>query len=240
MAASTPVLCRPSGLHVLLALLFFLAPEALRFHPYTAPLADVVAWLGDRVVQGITAVAFFFAIYAGTSIACDAWRWISGVSTDTPTTSPHPTPTPTVSPTELEEGTAIPAVAPEAQENSAAASAPAPAAPSPATPQATLCGKLLLLILSSAFFAWDLLSRHIVSSEKPLLNNTADTLLYMLRGWEVVFLMVAVSVSVSWARIKFAARATARAAAEPVEVLFEGTLPEEETNKLDAKEAEKV
>jgi hypothetical protein len=57
----------------------------------------------------------------------------------------------------------------------------------------------------------------VVSLEKPLLENFGATAVYLLRGWEVVFLSVLVGMGVAWRQRQVREAADA----PPAEVLFE-------------------
>ncbi|KAJ7839001.1 hypothetical protein B0H14DRAFT_2788007 [Mycena olivaceomarginata] len=159
----------------------YIAPDLLRHSPYTAPLADAVEWLGDRIIQGYASAAFFLA----------------------------PTPAPAPTPAELEEGAATHAYRLAVLEAEVAGTLPPPPPPltstlsTSAAAQATPGRKILLLVGSTAFFAWGLSADGVVSLEKPLLENFGATAVYLLRGWEVVFLSVLVGMGVAWRQRQF-------------------------------------
>ncbi|KAJ6472543.1 hypothetical protein C8R45DRAFT_1013294 [Mycena sanguinolenta] len=201
--------------------LFFLSPSILRLYPgpYTTPLADAVGWLADRIMQGVASFAFLFALTFGAIIACKFYQWLTSAAAPAPS-SP--------SPTELEEGTATTlatAVEPDADGTPAAAPAPASWSHSP-----TLASVIIGFLLSSGYVAWDVFfTNGLISSSKSVLENVGDVLLYLLRGWEVIFVSVLVGCVVvrvlrtaQWAVVE-----TETQTAAP-EVLFEGTLPEED------------
>ncbi|KAF7367799.1 hypothetical protein MSAN_00844100 [Mycena sanguinolenta] len=206
--------------------LFFLSPSLLRLYPgpYTTPLADVVDWLGNKVTQAIAALALLAALTLGSSLTYDTYRWLTGGAAPVPATP---------SPTELEEGTATTpeaqSVAVEANAESTPAAAAVPVS-SKKSKQPTLAGKIGGFLFSSGFVAFDLFTTNgLISSSKPLVENVGDVLLYLLRGWEALFLIMTLACAMAWVHKRYLAPAAVTQAAAP-EVLFEGTLPEENEN----------
>ncbi|KAJ6505387.1 hypothetical protein C8R45DRAFT_1209155 [Mycena sanguinolenta] len=210
--------------------LFIFSPTILRRYPgpYTTPLADVLAWLVDKFMQGLGSLSFSIALFLGSSLANDAYRGLTGAAAPAPG-SP--------SPMELEEGAATP---PEAQPT---AEVTPTAAPVPVSSNKTLvAGKILGVLFFSAcvpFFLF-LFTNGLISSSKPLMENVGALLLYLLRGWEVLFVFgllgfVVVRVLLYLGVVPSAVAQTRTAAPE---VLFEGTLPEE--NGSAAKQTEKA
>ncbi|KAJ6505502.1 hypothetical protein C8R45DRAFT_972894 [Mycena sanguinolenta] len=211
--------------------LFFISPAILRRYPgpYTTSIADVLALLGDKFMQGMASFAFFTALILGAGLAFDAYRGLTGAAAPA-SVSP--------SPTQLEEGAATtteiqPAVV-EANAEGTPAAAPVPAS-SKKTP--TLAGKIGGFLLCSGFTAWDLfVATDLVSSSKPLAENVGDVLLYLLRGWEVLFFILCLTCVAAWVHKRYLAPAAVTQAAP--ELLFEGTLPEE--NETEKKQTEKA
>jgi hypothetical protein len=197
-------------------LLYHIAPDLLRHSPYTAPLADAVEWLGDRIMQGYASAAFFLAVCAACSLVYDAYQWLTGRSAEA-------TPAPAPTPAELEEGAATHAYRLAVLEAEVAGTLPPPPPPPTSTlstsaaAQATPGRKILLLVGSTAFFAWGLSADGVVSLEKPLLENFGAVAVYLLRGWEVVFLSVLVGMGVAWRQRQVREAADA----PPAEVLFD-------------------
>jgi len=205
--------------------LFFLAPDLLRLypHPYTAALADGCAWAGDKAKQGLASLTFLFAVAAACQLTLNAYRWITDASAPAPAPAP---PTPAA----LEEGLTVLEVE--------VGPAPSHALPSPSSgtttssnaisgAHATTGGLILIVLLSTLFFVWQFFFVHrneIISPARPVLENVGAAALWILRGWEVVFVAGMVAAAVGWVRKKRAAALEA----EPTNVLFEGGLTEEE------------
>ncbi|KAJ7144186.1 hypothetical protein C8R44DRAFT_759578 [Mycena epipterygia] len=195
---------------------FLLAPGILRRypHPYTFALANACAWAGGKVQQGQTSFTFFIAFATVCGLAVKAYRWITGASA--PTTASEPAPTPMPAPAELEDGLAVL----EAE----VGPAPSTASPSPAfgtfDAHAWTVTLLILLLLSAPAFVWLLVFVHhdIMSGEKSLLENIGALALWILHGWQVVFVLGLLMVLAAYVQEK---RRSAAAEAEPTEVLEE-------------------
>jgi hypothetical protein len=202
--------------------LFFLAPEYLKSYPQTATLADAFTWASERFMQGIASLAFFFAICASCLLACNAYRWVTGA----PAAETVPAPTPAA----LEDGTATQLHDLAVLEAEVAGAEPplssSSAKSDDATWHTTIGGNVMMLVLSSVIFGYEFLTHEVVSLDKPLMENVGATLLYILRGWEVLFVGFVLFMAGAWiAKSRSAAAATPL---PPDEVLFEGTLPDEE------------
>src|ERR1700761_727213 len=66
---------------VLIAIPFLaIAYLILASHLQTAPLAAAISWTGTKIVQGTTSFAALGMVVALCSLACDARRWLTGVS----------------------------------------------------------------------------------------------------------------------------------------------------------------
>ncbi|KAJ7615215.1 hypothetical protein DFH06DRAFT_1484012 [Mycena polygramma] len=202
---------------------FFLAPEVMRSYPQTVALADAFFWAGDKFLEGLASGAFLVAACMACSLTGDAYRWLTGAHTE------ESTPTPA----QLEAGTASRDLHElEVLEAEVAGTEP-PVASTPTAPgiekiKLTTGRKIWTLLTSSVVFGYQFFQQGIVSPETPLLDNVSATLLYILRGWEVIFvafLLLMLGAYVAKSRSRSAAAAEAVA---PAEVLFEGTLPEEE------------
>ncbi|KAF7343831.1 hypothetical protein MSAN_01964300 [Mycena sanguinolenta] len=180
-------------------LFILIAPDLLRRSLYTAPLADTVEWLRDRLMKGYTAAAFFLAVFDACSLAYDAYQWLTSRSAE-PTPAPAPSPTPA----ELEEGAATRAYRLALYEAEIAGTLPPPP-PTPtstlypsAVAQATPGRKILLLLGSTAFLVLGLSADKVVLREKPLLENISAVAVYFLRGWEGVLVVVLVAMGMAW------------------------------------------
>ncbi|KAJ7746021.1 hypothetical protein B0H16DRAFT_1462610 [Mycena metata] len=200
----------------------FLAPGGLKLLPRTNALVDASTWVAERITQGLACLALVLAVCAACGLASDAYWWL----TDTGATV-KPTTTPT--PAQLEDGTA--AATPPHElvvlEVEVAGAEPPTAAPNTSTTetdstqtQTSTGGKILGLVLGSVFFAYEVARRGVVSRGLPWWENVGAVLLFILRGFEVIFwLAVLLMIGVGVAR-----RARAAALPEEEEVLFEETL----------------
>ncbi|KAJ7615243.1 hypothetical protein DFH06DRAFT_1307302 [Mycena polygramma] len=201
---------------------FFLAPEVMRSYPQTVALAGVFSWAGDKFLEGLASGAFLVAVCMACSLTGDAYRWLTGAHTE------ESTPTPA----QLEAGTASRDLHElEVLEAEVAGTAPPAVSTSSADKEKvklTTGRKIWTLLTSSVVFGYQFFQQGVVSPETPLLDNVCATLLYILRGWEVIFvgfLLLMLGAYITKSRSRSAAAAEAAA---PAEVLFEGTLPEEE------------
>ncbi|KAJ7474000.1 hypothetical protein FB451DRAFT_1398007 [Mycena latifolia] len=133
----------------------------------------------------------------------DAYKWLTGAQAIAlPAT-----------PAELEDGTATPL--PEVE---VAGARPAEQA------EDDVAGRIVTAVVSALFFASQLLMSSVISLEKPLLANVAATLLYLLRGLEVIFVAFLVWLFVVHIKTTRAAQAAA-APASPPTVLFDDGAP---------------
>ncbi|KAJ7115285.1 hypothetical protein C8R44DRAFT_855319 [Mycena epipterygia] len=197
--------------------LLFLAPTVLESYPQTAALASALTWVGNKVSQGVTTFIFLIAVCMLSSLVGDFRAWLT--STAAPIT---PTPA------ELEDGTATPPSelpVPDAAAAAAAAAAATPTEPAANAKPSTLRA-ILTLICSGVYFAFDFFQRDIVSLDKPLLENVGAALLFLLRGFEIIFVMFLVLVvgarlAMGSRSARRAAVAEAAAAAAPPTVLFD-------------------
>jgi hypothetical protein len=210
--------------------LFFFAPEYLKSYPQTAALADAFTWASERFMQGIASLAFFFAVCAAGLLVYDAYRWVTGA----PAAETVPAPTPA----ELEDGTATQLHDLAVLEAEVAGAEPPPSPSSAksddATWHTTTAGNVMMLVLHSVVFGYEFFMHEVVSLDKPLMENVGATLLYILRGWEVLFVGFVLFVASAW--IAKSPSAAAAVPLPPDEVLFEGTLLDEEEDAPAAKE----
>ncbi|KAJ7838996.1 hypothetical protein B0H14DRAFT_3458948 [Mycena olivaceomarginata] len=153
--------------------------------------------------------------------------WLTGHSDSAAQPTPDPVSAPTTA--ELEDG-AVPPAYNLAVLKVEGASTPLPHAQSPststfsATAPAITCGKILLLFISAAFFDWQFSTTGVISLEQPLLENVAAMALYVLCGWEVVFVFGVVAMAVAWRK----QQRQVELDTAPTEVLLKGTLPDKE------------
>ncbi|KAJ7030199.1 hypothetical protein C8F04DRAFT_1114201 [Mycena alexandri] len=208
---------------VLVFFCIFLAPSVLKLFPHTDAVVEASTWVAEMVIQGLASFSLFIAVAMACSLASDAYRWLTGATAE-PTT---PTPA------QLEDGTTATPLHDLAilEAEVAGAKPPAPDSSSSATEsdtQRTTAGDIIALIGGSAFFAYEFAQREVVSLDKSWLENVGAGLLFILRGFEVIFGLALLLMFGAWVTRSRSGASTATAPAAPVEVLFEGTLPEEE------------
>ncbi|KAJ7746008.1 hypothetical protein B0H16DRAFT_967172 [Mycena metata] len=199
----------------------FVAPDVLKLFPHTDALVDTSTWVQDLMTQGLASSTLFIAVAMACSLVRDAYRWLTG----TPTT---PTPA------QLEDGTvatkpshelAVLEVGVVCAEPPAASDTSTAETDSTQT-QTTTRSKIIGLVFGSLFFANEVARHGIVSRELPWWENLGVVLLFILRGFGVIFCLALLMFGVWVTR-----RVTPATAAAPVEVLFERTLPEEQQEK---------
>ncbi|KAK7065037.1 hypothetical protein R3P38DRAFT_64876 [Favolaschia claudopus] len=203
----------------------YLAPILIEaYYPPLKPLGDACQWLTDAFDRGFFALCTVMAVTMLSMLVNDARLFLARVFTRRTATGP----------VALEDGVAVP------PSPLPAADAPViedPAAPAPAPGvqvKATIHGKIFSL-LSTTWFAYRQIAReHLVSLDRPVLENVADVALYLLRGFEVLFALFLGLMFVGYMRGKSAAaaaegEATVLPVATEVEVLFD------EAEKVDEK-----
>ncbi|KAJ7464051.1 hypothetical protein FB451DRAFT_1264532 [Mycena latifolia] len=156
-----------------LVLLFFLVPAVLESYPVTGSINDVLAWAGDKFMLGLAALALIGGTWTFVSLARDAHRWLNSVPED------WEAPTPAA----LEDGTLR---SPHAIPGGGDADADSPPASSIRNDPII---KVLRAALTVGFIASQLVRREVVSLGAPLLDNAGATLLFLLRGFEVLFVV---------------------------------------------------
>ncbi|KAJ7046171.1 hypothetical protein C8F04DRAFT_1063538 [Mycena alexandri] len=194
----------------------------LKLFPHTDAVVEASTWVAEMVIQGLASFSLFIAVAMACSLASDAYRWLTGATAE-------PTPTPA----QLEDGTTATSLHDLAilEAEVAGAEPPAPDSSSSTTEsdtQRTTAGDIIALIGGSAFFAYEFAQREVVSLDKPWLENVGAGLLFILRGFEVIFGLALLLMFGAWVTRSRSGASTATVLAAPVEVLFEGTLPEEE------------
>jgi hypothetical protein len=96
----------------------------------------------------------------------------------------------------------------------------------------TLTSKFLSFVSSTFWFVWNIFFRDVVSLDHPVLKNLAAAVLYILRGFEVLFAAFFILMFVAWLRKKRSGGAAepevaVGAPAAPVEVLFDDGVVDE-------------
>jgi hypothetical protein len=206
----------------LVLILFFLAPALMdRYYPEAPALARAtVGWFRDTLSRGFAALTFLAAIYNICSLSSDAYKWLSGLRSASPATGPIA----------LEDGTAEPV---EPTLPSGTGSEAAPETPAEAEAKPSLFGRIFSLLSCSYFFIQQWFIDGIVSLKRPLLENLGSVLLYILRGFEVLFALFLIMVFVAWVKQSSSGAAaaegvTAAPAPAPAPVLFDDGVPTKE------------
>ncbi|KAJ7474011.1 hypothetical protein FB451DRAFT_1247625 [Mycena latifolia] len=189
-----------------ISLFLHFIPHVLERYPQTAALAVAITWFKDKCTQGAAVLLLLIAGLLVGSLVSDAYKWLTGAQAIAlPAT-----------PAELEDGTATPL--PEAEVAVADAEPPADQT------KAGVAGRIVSAVGCALFFASQFLKSSVVSLEKPLLANVAATMLYLLRGVEVIFVAFLMLLFVACIKTSRAAQAAA-APASPPTVLFDDGAP---------------
>ncbi|KAJ7746010.1 hypothetical protein B0H16DRAFT_1462601 [Mycena metata] len=219
----------------------FLAPSVLKLLPHTDALVDATTWVAELLTQGLASFAFFMAVFATCGLASDAYRWLTGAAVEPTTPTPAQLEDGTAAATPSHELAVLEAEVAGAEPHAAPDSSSSTTETDPTQTQATTTGKILALIFGSVFFAYEVAQRGVVSSELPWWENLGAGLLFILRGFEVIFGLAVVLMFGVWVTRRATPGASAVAPLVPAEVLFEGTLPEEEQEEtMPATDSEKA
>ncbi|KAJ6505444.1 hypothetical protein C8R45DRAFT_1070145 [Mycena sanguinolenta] len=202
---------RGALLGAVFALLFMIAPLVIDRHfanvPAAVSLATALRWLGDKGIQGITAVIVFAWVAVLCSLLNDARKFVGRVISARMA--------PPTGPIALEEGTVVPPL-PTTTDDAIAPSSPASA---PKNASMTVGQKLISVSWSTYFLVSHSIRTGTVSLQRPILENVWAELKYVFRGCEVVFalflvLMLVAAVKQRWS--DSAASAPAPSAPAPV------------------------
>ncbi|KAJ6505392.1 hypothetical protein C8R45DRAFT_548509 [Mycena sanguinolenta] len=220
------------------SLLFMIAPLVIDRYfanvPAAVSLAAALRWIGDKGLQGLTAVIVFAWVYVLCSLLNDA-RKLVGRAISARAALP-------TGPIALEEGTAVPPP-PTTTDDTTTPSSPA-AAPKNAP---LTVGHKLLSIFSSTYFLASLIRSSIrtntISLERPILENVWVGLKYVLRGCEVLFalflvLMLVAAVKQQRSESAAPAPAPAPSAPAPVQMLVSVDVHVADDEKASIKEKE--
>ncbi|KAF7367796.1 hypothetical protein MSAN_00843800 [Mycena sanguinolenta] len=229
---------RGALLGTVFALLFMIAPVVIdrRFAnvPAAVSLAAVLRWIGNKGLEGLTAVIVFAWVGVLCSLLNDARRFVGRAISARMA--------PPTGPIALEEGTAIPPLPPTADDTTVSSSPAAAPKNSPLT-----IGQKLISISSSTYFLVSQIRASIrsntISFDRPILENVWVGLKYMLRGCEVIFalllvLMLVAAVKQQWSGS--ASPAPAQSTPAPVQVLVSVDVHVAEDEKAAIKEEEEA
>ncbi|KAJ7767864.1 hypothetical protein DFH07DRAFT_954756 [Mycena maculata] len=172
----------------LVLVIFFASPFILAAFPQTAAFAPPLFWAGDKLLQGLIVVCLFGTIVFLHLLFSDFRQWLAR----TPTVAPASTPT------DLESGTAA---APDliVLDTEVGTTKPAAVTPSSSAPEGpTTTRKIVSLVLNSWVVINYFLTHDIMSLKKSLMENVGATLLFVLRGLEVIFVALLLLGFVAW------------------------------------------
>ncbi|KAJ7115275.1 hypothetical protein C8R44DRAFT_855314 [Mycena epipterygia] len=211
--------------------LFFLAPSVLGPYPQTATLAGVLSWTGVKSSQGVTTFIFIISVCMLSSLVVDFLGWLRVTGAAEPTT-------PTSA--ELEDGTATPAPNPVVFD-AETTTTPASAEPArPPTLRASPPLQIMVLICSGIYLTVQFFQHDVVSVEKPLLENIAAALNFLLDGLrvlEVILVMFLVFLFGAWITGGWQSR---RAAVPPTVLFDDGEVAEEAAGTKEERESKEA
>ncbi|KAJ7609425.1 hypothetical protein FB45DRAFT_944421 [Roridomyces roridus] len=181
MAQSTPSRLRAIFFRFLLTvffLLFFLAPRIFAAFPQTAVLVPAFMWMGEKLLHGFAVLSLIIVVAYVCAVANAAYKFSAPAVEVAPT------------PTSLEAGTAPVLVDVEVpgSEGATPAAAPTPK-PKRSVVKNALCGALGF-ILNAYVVVNYLLTHDVFSLQKTALQNAADAFMFLLRGFEIILVML--------------------------------------------------
>ncbi|KAJ7671886.1 hypothetical protein B0H17DRAFT_1141421 [Mycena rosella] len=212
--ARNVVALKTYALSFTIASILFIAPIFLKRYPQTAGIAIGLTWLGDKYIQGFAALSLVVAVLLLASLLSGAHKWLTRAKSSTPAPTPA----------DLEDGTAAPLRELETLEAEVTGTEP-PKLEAKAG-EATTTGKITSFLFSAIFFTYELYQSGVVELQKPVLENVAAALMYILRGLEVVFVAFLLLL-LGCAMVR--SRSAPEAVPAPTTVLFDdGAVPAEE------------
>ncbi|KAJ7848087.1 hypothetical protein B0H13DRAFT_2404737 [Mycena leptocephala] len=207
---------------VFLAILLFTPALIDLYYPQATSVRAAFVWAGSRFTRGFAAFTFLCAIYNIVALFNHTYKWLSGLRSTSPATRPLA----------LEDGTAQP-------------SAPAVTAGTDAATEApkrsvirSVIGRIVSLASCSYYFIQQWYLDDIVSLNRSLLENLGSVLLYILRGFEVLFALFLIKVFVVWMEkgssdVAAAEGVTAAPApAAPLQILLDNGVPTKEEKEF--------
>ncbi|CAK5279751.1 unnamed protein product [Mycena citricolor] len=166
-----------------LFLVFFFAvafaPEFLKSYPQTEALGIALEWVQERITQCIAAIAFTSAVSICGSLLFRGARSIKRALTRR---SGEPA-------SELEAGLLPLATANDSDDASESGAPPPTTTTTTTNPILSLARELLSAFFCALVFLRCATEIGTLALDKPLYANIADGALYILRGWEVFFVV---------------------------------------------------
>ncbi|KAJ7744406.1 hypothetical protein B0H16DRAFT_1560045 [Mycena metata] len=174
MALSTKAYIKAYAIGFLATLLLLLTPTLIeRYYPQATPVATALVWLTDSIACGLSTLSVIMGSILLISLLKDACNGIARLCGARPATG-------SIS---LEDGTAEPVpVSPASTTGNSTDAAP----PSPTTSEPGVGRKLLSLACFIYFLTSQFRRGNIVSLERPVLENLATVLEYLVRGCKVI------------------------------------------------------
>ncbi|CAK5264111.1 unnamed protein product [Mycena citricolor] len=154
------------------------APEFLKSYPQTEALGIALEWVQERFTQCIAAIAFTSAVSICGSLL---FRGAGFIKRSLTRRSGEPA-------SELEAGLLSPAAATDTDDASHCG-APPPTMTTAKNTILSLAGELLCAAFCALVFLRCATEIGTLALDKPLYANIADGALYILRGWEVFFVV---------------------------------------------------
>jgi hypothetical protein len=214
------------GLAILAIILLFTPLLIDLYYPQATSVRAAFVWTRNRFTRGFAAFAFLGAIYNICSLSTDAYKWLSGLRSTSPATGPIA----------LEDGTTEPPIPAVPTDTDASTEAPVfsflPSLYGRA-PKPSVIRRIFSLASCSYYFILQWYLDDIVSLNRPLLENLGSVLLYILRGFEVLFALFLIKVFVVWmekgSSVAAAEGVTAAPApAAPLQILLDDGVPTKE------------
>ncbi|KAJ7726563.1 hypothetical protein DFH07DRAFT_852673 [Mycena maculata] len=207
--ARTVVARTRAFLFFLVLILLFLSPHVLAAFPQTASAAPAFSWVTGKIQEGLIVACLGFTLYFIHSLFVDFRTWLT-----------RTTPATEVTPTTLESGiAAAPLIDLDAEVGAteAAPTTPSPVASASTPAKPTTASKIAVILIDAYAVLQYFYLNSIVSLNKPFLENISATLLFLLRGLEVLFVGFLLLAFVAW--LVKPKPAVAPAPAAPIEVL---------------------
>ncbi|KAJ6568956.1 hypothetical protein B0H19DRAFT_1134296 [Mycena capillaripes] len=179
-----------------------------RFYPNAGPAAAFLVWLADGAASGFAVFSLFMSLDMLRLLVRDGFNRLCRSESGSPAPGPIA----------LEDGTAEPATAPAPSPSTGTSSTADPTAVEIlATPSAL--GKVVCVISYGYSFIQLAFMKDVMSLQRPLLANVGSTLMFILRGSEVLATaFILVLLVARFKRRSTTAEAAVQAPTTPVDV----------------------
>jgi len=156
--------------------LLLLSPTIFAALPQTAFLAPGCLWVAEKLLNGFAVLSLIVVVVTIVVGLNQAYTWLTSRRPEAVGAVPA-TPTPA----ELEDGTAPTPTLIDLEETAVPAAATTP------SPKSGKLATVLSLALNTYVVVNYILTNDVVSLQKPVLENVAAALMFVLRGLEVIF-----------------------------------------------------